>query len=78
MKVHCDTLYLTKIKKYIMENVKIITNFIIEGRGGRWVYLCSISNQFPHPPKKKKKKFNWAGLWPNTLHAARCHGLIWA
>ena len=55
MKVHCDTLYLTKIKKYIMENVKIITNFIIEGRGGRWVYLCSISNQFPHPQKKKKK-----------------------
>ena len=59
MKVHCDTLYLTKIKKFIMENVKIITNFIIEGRGGRWVYLCSISNQFPHPPpphNPKKKK----------------------
>ena len=52
MKVHCDTLYLTKIKKFIMENVKIITKFIIEGRGGRKVYLCSISNQFP---KKKKK-----------------------
>ena len=64
MKVHCDTLYLTKIKKFIMENVKIITNFIIEGRGGRWVYLCSISNQFPHPPKKKKKSLTGLACGP--------------
>ena len=52
MKVHCDTLYLTKIKKFIMENAKIITNFIIEGRGGRWVYLIRVFLQ-----KKKKKRF---------------------
>ena len=51
MKVHCDTLYLTKINKFIMENVKIITNFIIEGRGGRWVYLIRVFLQ------KKKKRF---------------------
>ena len=48
------------------------------GVAGGYIYVAFLISSPTPPPKKKKKKFNWAGLWPNTLHAARCHGLIWA